>query len=336
MAENLVLGVFLVLPIVFGWLFTRFMRAKQLVPANLALTLAFVFLGLLGAEIYYRFIRDTTDSFGLTRASQVWFKRHYEFNQAGFRDSAELVGRRPPGKRRVTFIGDSFTAGHGIADVEARFPNRIREAHPDWDVNVLAANGLDTGAELGLLREAVVDKQLELDQVVLVYVLNDISDIVPEWQAILRRIYALKPSPLIDHSYFLNLVYYRTKAARDPGVSRYYDSVIGAYEGPIWAQQAARLREFAAVVRENGGALRVVTFPFIQAIGPDYPYRSVHERLDAFWREQGVPHLDLLTIYGPLRARDLVVNSQDAHPNAVAHAMAAEAVGDFVAQHLGD
>ena len=63
---------------------------------------------------------------------------------------------------------------------------------------------------------------------------------------------------------------------------------------------------------------------------------DVHGRLDAFWRAEGVPHLDLLTIYAPLAARDLVVSKQDAHPNAVAHAMAAQAVGDFVAQNLGE
>lgn len=260
-------------------------------------------------------------------------RRHYRFNEAGYRDSVELSLERPHGKRRITFIGDSFTAGHGIANVEDRFANRIRRARPDWDVNVLAANGFDTGNELRMVREAL-GRRLELDQVVLVYCLNDISDIVPGWGATLRRIFQRPPSRVIDHSYFLNLLYFRYRQARDPDIRRYYNFVADAYRGPIWERQQARLRELASTVHAGGGELRVVTFPFVHALGPGNEYVAIHGQLDEFWRTLGVPHLDLLSTYASHASSEMVVSREDAHPNARAHAMAADAIAPFIAANL--
>jgi hypothetical protein len=74
----------------------------------------------------------------------------------------------------------------------------------------------------------------------------------------------------------------------------------------------------------------VVTFPFLQHLGPGYEFRAVHAQLGKFWQELGVPHLDLLDLYEAHRNERLTVNSHDAHPNVRAHALAAEAILDFV------
>src|ERR1043166_10236465 len=83
-------------------------------------------LGFLGGEIYYRFIYDTTDSFNYTKVSRRWQARHYQKNAQTVRDNVNYQLRIPPVKRRITFIGDSFTAGHGVKNVEDRFANRNR------------------------------------------------------------------------------------------------------------------------------------------------------------------------------------------------------------------
>ena len=96
-------------------------------------------LVLLGLEVRYRFAYDRTDAFSLTRTSQRWFARHYRNNAWLLRDDVEYTLRKPPGTRRITFVGDSFTVGHGVADVGDRFANRIRAEEPGWDVQVAAA-----------------------------------------------------------------------------------------------------------------------------------------------------------------------------------------------------
>ena len=78
----------------------------------------------------------------------------------------------------------------------------------------------------------------------------------------------------------------------------------------------------------------VVTFPFLQNLGPNYPYADVHEKLNAFWTDQGIPHLDLLETYKPFKPSQLVVGKYDAHPNEFAHKKAAEAIDGFLDQEV--
>jgi hypothetical protein len=63
-------------------------------------------------------------------------------------------------------------------------------------------------------------------------------------------------------------------------------------------------------------------------------FKSVHEQLDRYWKENGVPHLDLLATFSNLPPAKLVVNPHDAHPNEYAHALAAEAIDEFLKREI--
>jgi lysophospholipase L1-like esterase len=311
-------------------------RAARLLMGNL-LVLAFLLsIAALLGEVYYRFFYDSTDGFGLTRTTMRWFRRHYQMNNAGVRDNLDYEVLLRPGRRRLTFLGDSFTAGHGIADVDQRFANLVRRMRPAWDVHVLAQNGWDTGHQLDLLGP-VLDRATQgsyrLDQVILVYCLNDISDIIPEWAQVAKRIFD-RPAPpyLVRHSYLLNTYYYRLLARSDGDISSYYQFTLRGYEGPIWAEQQRRLQLMNQLVRRRGGRLSIVIFPFLHALGSGYAYRGVHERLGAFLRAQGIPSLDLLPTFAGLSAREATLNPYDPHPSERAHRMAAEAIAPFADQ----
>jgi len=345
--ENLILAGFVLLPVLLATgLYLFFVRRRihrradatwrHLLLGN-ALVLAFLgSLLLLTGEVYYRFLYDATDSFGLTKVTQRWFERHFHYNTATFRDS--LPGYElepPPGVRRITFVGDSFTAGHGVADVEDRFANRIRALRPQERINIFAKCGWDTGHQLAFLTPENLGAY-KLDVVVLVYCLNDVSDIVPEWPRILERIYQGQQTGFfVQHSWLLNTWYFRWQAASDPDVADYYRFVSGAYEGTIWEQQKQRLRRLRDFIHARGGRLLVVTFPFLHALGPEYEYAPAHEKLDLLWRELDVPHLDLLSTYSGRKPDELTVNAFDAHPNEHAHAIAADAIQSFLERELG-
>ena len=298
-----------------------------------------VFLGaslVLGLEAYLRFAYDTTDSFALTRTTQRWFERHYRRNSWHVRDDVEYTVAKRTSRRRISFVGDSFTAGHGVADVSARFANRLRAAHPEWEIHVLARNGLDSATELRML-EHTLDRGYETDEIVLVYCLNDVVELLPEWRETVERIYGgVEDGFLVRNSYALNRLYFRLWRARDPEVMDYFAVVADAYEGAVWRRQKRILRRFAHLADERGIRFRVVTFPFLHALGPGYTYAPVHERLGGLWRALGVPHLDLLDVYADMRPDELVVNRFDAHPNERAHALAADAIGAFLERAAAD
>lgn len=231
--ENAILIGFAGCTLVSGILLLRFFKRQNARPkrpptwrswtAGNALVLFFLIsLLLAGGECYYRFFNDTTDAYMFTKVSRHWLRRHDRTNGTGVRDSIEYHWARAPGKRRITFLGDSFTVGHGVRDVEARFANRIRQRQPGWEIHVLAINGWETGNELALLESELRD-DYEFDTVVLVYMLNDISDLSPDY--FLRAVRRIAPrgplKSILNESYFLNAWYYRLRTAGDPDLGNY-------------------------------------------------------------------------------------------------------------------
>ncbi len=355
--ENIVLAAFFVVAIASGLGYRAVLRRhattppRQTGPGWLALatgnllalaTLVGLALGL--GEIHFRFVHDETDSFGLSKTSRAWLARHHGSNAEGFRDSVDYGHAYGEGRsathedrRVVTFLGDSFLAGYGVPDVEDRFANRLRRSHPEWDVRVLAELGADTASTTRILRDWIA-RGVSIGDLVLVYCLNDIQSVAPEAAAHDARILdyrrAERPYP-IRHSFLLDRLYHLWLVRRDPALDGYFDFLDRAYRGPAWAVQADRLRALVDVARDAGGRIRVVTFPFLHDTqgpvdGPDYPFREAHEILARFWRDEGIPHLDLREAYAGRIGVDLVVNRHDAHPNEEAHAIAAHAIETFL------
>ena len=345
LTETLLLCLFLVLPILvcaLAAVFFRFNRNRRtpagpgrLLAGNVLVLLCLLSLTLPCGEVYYRFIYDETDWAAYTKVSARWGKKHYRLNRAGFRDSIEYAPRMQPGKRRISFLGDSFTVGHGVKDVEKRFANLIRRRHPGWEIQTLARNGNDTGAEVELLDKCATDGY-QLDQVVLVYCLNDISDLPGEWKRTLADVSArVRRRPEIcDSSYFLDILFHRLVVARAPEVRNYGRQIEAGYRGVVWEEQRRRLQAVRDRVQSRGGRLLVVTFPFLDALGPEYPFQFAHDELAAWWKELGVPHLDLMPALKEFRPRALTVSAFDAHPNELAHSVAAEKIEGFLAEQI--
>ena len=113
----------------------------------------------------------------------------------------------------------------------------------------------------------------------------------------------------------------------------YYEEVEAAYKGPLWEIEKIGLLAFANMTQIRGGRLLVVTFPYM-----DVPlrFKSAHEQLDRYWKEQGVPHLDLLATFSNLPPAKLVVNPHDSHPNEYANGLAAEAIDEFLKQEIAN
>src|ERR1043165_1005606 len=347
MAENLLLALLLALPCLWSsllWLLAQRIRRRHkpkrlgtLFLANGLVTLLLLSLLAAGGEVYWRFLADTTESLSYARLTTRWFDRHWILNDANVRDNVEYQPLIAPGKRRVTFVGDSFTAAQGIKNVEDRFVNRIRRAHPGWEVHMMAVLGFDTGHELDRMDQVLKDGY-QIDEVVLVYCLNDVSDMMPEVKAAAARLRAEVDASgwLRRNSYLVDTLAHRLAMRRNPFMQGYYDLVRNGYEGDLWERQKKRLAAFRDLVAAHGGRLSVVTFPFVHDLGPNYPYQSVHVRLNRLWAELQVPHLDLLPVFKDLPPHQLMVNRFDAHPNEYAHALATAAIDRFLTERLPD
>jgi hypothetical protein len=282
---------------------------------------------------FYRLV-NLSDSFAASNMGRLWFWRNVRENNWGHRDNVDYTLQPAPGKRRIVFLGDSFTFGHGIADVEDRFANRLRrrleEAAPgQFEVYALSFPGWSTRAELSFLRP-LAERGFRADLVVLAYVLNDhidIGELAEQDRQQRAAMASLRPNTLLlRKSYLANFLYYRFAVMRLPVVRNYYDWALGGYESPFWDAHQRDLLFLRAYCKQFGARLAVVTFPFLHDLGPDYAFAGVHAKLDAFWRQQGVPHLDLMATFRPYEPSELTVNRFDAHPNEYAHGLAADAI----------
>jgi hypothetical protein len=331
------------LPVVLGLATLGFFRARvrgrarvgfaTLVAGNALLLLTLACAVLLAFEAQLRFGYDASDGDNRTRVSKRWFERHWRDNNVGVRDDVDYALRPPPGRRRITFVGDSFTAGHGVANVAARYPNLLRARHPEWEVHALAIPGLETPEETKLLRDLVA-RGYVLDVVVLEYYVENVGRFVPELREYFRALEAPMPQPLrflMQHSFALDTFAYRAQT-RWMYATGYWSGVYArAYSGEPWRAQQEAFVRFQQLVERNRGAFAVVTFPTLAGVEGR---RDMLQRVDAFWAERGVPHLDLLPVYEPHPARELVANPHDAHPSELAHRLAADAVERFLVERV--
>jgi len=335
---------FALLPVAIGFCALRFFRRLSrrgqairwpaLLAGNVLILAVLLSLLFLGFETYYRFVCDRTDAMGNTLVSTAWYKKYFHTNSLGLRDNIEYPMTRTPGKRRITFVGDSFTAGFGVKNVEDRFVNRIRRAHPEWEVHAAAKPGLDTSTEIDLLHTLTVSNHYQLDVVVLVYQINDIGEVMPGWVQEYRKMMAdnFRNGWLCQNSYFVNLFYHRWQLRQNSFMRKYFDEVEAAYGGRLWEVEKMGLSAFPNLTRMRGGQLLlVVTFPYLDQATR---FKSVHEQLDRYWKENGIAHLDLLPIFSNLPAATLVANPHDAHPNEYAHQLAAQAIDEFLKREL--
>lgn len=336
-------AAFVLAPVLLGWFAVRFLRQQArraaaarwpaLLAGNVLLLSFLLSLLFLGFETYYRFVCDRTDSMGNTRVSIAWTKRHVRLNAAGFRDNVDYAMPLTPGKPRVTFVGDSFTYGYGLKNVEDRFANRIRRLHPEWEIHVVAKPGLDTSTEVDAMHVLTVSNGYRPDWVVLVYQINDIGEVMPGWVEGYKKMMAdpFRQSWLCENSYFVNLFYHRWQLSRSSYMRKYFDEVEAAYRGPLWETEKLGLLAFHNLTRLRGGRLLVVTFPYLDAA---LRFKPVHEQLDQYWKERGIPHLDLLSVFSNLPPAKLVVNAHDAHPNEFAHELAMKAIDELLKRQI--
>ena len=323
-----------------GWIF----RKSHVYKGTSSWIKTFVWNGLIGlflisvifitGEAYYRFFVDTTDSFGLNKITKRWGDRHYQFNNYNWRDNIDYKLKKDTTRTRITIIGDSFTAGHGLKNVDDRFANILRTKHPEFDIHVLASNGFESNNQWNsLLKSSAIG--YETDVVILIYNLNDIAWTLPETKTIYNRIFSFDSGLgyLAKESYLLNMLAFRWFAMMDQNIKNYYHFVKDGYSGNSWAIQSELLAKFVAHCRANRIRLLVVTFPFLHNL-ENYEFAEAHFQLNEFWGNHQIPHLDLLDLYQQQKDKEMVINSYDAHPNEQAHTYAAQWIEKFLLEHI--
>lgn len=306
----------------------------KLVLWNLMILTFLVSIIFTTGETYYRFYVDTTDSFALNKISQRWNKRHFKLNNKDVRDNINYRTVKAKNKTiRISILGDSFSTGHGVKDVNDRFSNILRARYKKLEIHNFSFNGMNTSMQVRLL-EKLKSTDYSTDVFLLAFCLNDVDQNIPQAKQIYNDVKRFNSglSYFEKNSYFINTMAFRAYAQITPECKNYGQFVLEGYEGEAWKKQMKLFKEVQQLSKEMNTKLAVVTFPFLQKPYNEYQFKKAHAKLSAYWHANQVPHLDLLETYKPYLGESLTVNEFDAHPNEFAHQLAASAIESFLHQ----
>lgn len=296
-------------------------------------------------ELGFAAFFETTDAFNATNVSARWFERHVEpyRNRDGFRDRRNLTTRRKDdGKTRIAMIGDSFTIAQGVNNIEDRFSDLCevtingRQKPDEKPVEVL--NLGEFGWEVSVIESMIrvlIEKNYGPDIVVYVYMLNDIEGYDPRTEEVIKTIQQHQPKSFLwSSTYFFNWMHFLWRQKQAQRTVDYFPHLADSYREPPWRGVQLSLDSIREHCKAGGAEFRMVFFPFLHNLGPNYEFLHAHKSLAEYCEKHDVRYLDLEPILSEHRHQNLTVNRYDNHPNECCHKIVADAISNQLLNDL--
>jgi lysophospholipase L1-like esterase len=275
-----------------------------------------------GAEVRHQFPSDPRGYFdpGATLL--------YQINLLGFRGE-ETTRAKPPGLLRIVGLGDSFTFGIGVRaeDTFLAVLDANLRAHGEKSVEVLnlGVMGFDTPHEVALLRH--LGLQLDPDLVVLCFFLNDTQG------GATHELFNLPQDsepPLWRRLRLLDLA--ATALERRGQVQQLVASYRRSFQPDAngWLLAKQSLAQAKRLSRRRRFDLVLMIFPVLWDLSGDYPFQGIHTTVREAAESLEIPVLDLLPAFAGHDGPELWVHPTNQHANEVAHAIAGDALYNFL------
>jgi len=258
-----------------------------------------------------------------------------------YRDTVPFPENVSSDQHHILFVGDSFTFGHGLPNVEDRFSNRLRvDLDDEYPNRFLVSNISNVGKDLiwgELVMQHVFKDNHKVDTVIYVMCLNDIETFDKRTDKYYEKLAKHNPEFfLFSKTYFFNMAYFRFKQYTLPDVRGYYSSLSDYFDSDAFRKMKNKIDKVDRLCKDNGAELQLVVFPFLHNLGPNYPFHAAHEKIVGHCKDAGIRIVDLESTMSDHRDEYLVVNQFDAHPNKRANEIAAKAIREALIQPIID
>lgn len=324
-------------------------RAKK-AALRLGVVLFTLTLALAFAEAVARVVRD-----------EPWYERVGAAAQDLSGLERQTVGRfavfvRAPipttpkteGTCRILFLGDSFTYGLGVEDVDdvfvSRVTARLNAARPVSGIRTYESfNGGMPGTQtlhwVRFFQEAV--DRFHPDLVVTVFFIRDGTPDIASIQLIekvresMQRL--VEESALFRYSHLYRALHERRAQLE---FSRDYlrvmsDAYVGSEEETAeWQRAQNNLIWLRGQSHRRGIDFSIIIFPMLIELTDDHPLEKAMAEVERFSEDTEIPCASLMPLFRGEDPSALWVSPLDQHPNARAHAIAAEGVYRLVLERL--
>lgn len=241
-------------------------------------------------------------------------------NSIGFRDREFEVPKRA-GRKRILFLGDSFTLGWGVPFNQVcakQLENRLNKDRNDFEVVNMGIGNYNSAMEVELFK--LKGLKLNPDMVVLMYYIND-TEPTPEISNITYQ--------LCKHSYLLGyldakLTGLKMNIGSNDMLLDYYTSIYAEGSAGMKINKEA-IRELIKICRDRNIKLLIVNIPDLRRL-KEYPFAFATTYIRGLAQESRVPFLDLLPVFEKHEGKSLWVSQEDPHMNGNANILAAEEI----------
>ena len=260
---------------------------------------------------------------------KVWIRT----NNFGMRDSEPMSIERPS-VFRIVVLGDSFTFGFRVAGEET-YPSVLEQRlnqggrEDRFDVLNMGVSGYSTRDEALVLEHKALSWQPDL--IVVGYVLND-----PE-TAPVQPLTSYFQEPAVWQRFHLARLVARVKHGLDienRGGGDYY-RYLHAEGYPQWNGVVSALEEIRQLIEDQQIPVLMVIFPERpERRWGSYLYADLHQQVADVAQEKSFAVIDMLDRFRKHPPREMRVRLGDSHPSAGGHALAAEAIYEWIVNEL--
>jgi hypothetical protein len=302
--------------------------------ANILLLIGSLFFSLVLIEIslgiyFYMFPQTTGVCSG--KICKSWLKENWRTNSLGFRDKEWDFSESNKG---ALFIGDSFTAGFGVKEIE-RYSNIAGKKHISgirvYNTGVNNTDTLDTYNSL----KTLTPEKISPNFVVYQYYGNDI-------EYLLNLDWLKKPNPLqkfallfIENSFLFDMVlrpFYLTEFRET-----YHKNLIATYnDSELYSNHQTNIIKLFDHIKMTGAKNIFIVFPMLGSkellVQSEGLYVKKVEKIFTDHCNWGDKLVNISSLLNSIPSNNWTASKVDSHPSAIVH----EKIGQIVADAFGN
>jgi hypothetical protein len=262
---------------------------------------------------------------GEAYSGKIWGKKYWNpINNLGYRDEQ-------PNKNENTvfFIGDSFTAGWGVKDIQDRFGETAamelnKKGKKINEIN-LGRYGADTRLEYHLFEKFISKTGIKPDQVVLQFFVNDVDKFIPKNKKCVS-IPDSKPrwkNILIEGSYLVNYINSlypsnnsNLKTLKECEYTEQLKYVFNT--DSIWNKEEYQLNKFKNFSTKNKIPLTIIFFPFMEDLKVAKEL-NIENRITTYCKQNKIKLLNVTKLLDKVPREKRQVSVTDSHASAEVH-----------------
>ena len=312
-----------------------FLRKHKTIVQNILLLLCVIIIIIVTSETILGWqLSEKTFGSGFGPNSIRFNAEHVHLNTDKMRDR-EFSVLKPKNTIRIAGLGDSFTFGSGVKNVNDTFLKLIEkklnsqeERNVQYEVLNFGIAGRDTEDELNILKEKAL--KYNPDIIIISYVLNDFKNVDPAVKVSKKYVEIIPFASLwlrnILYSYAIAEMKLN-KIIEKLGLKTAPENVtLIEFESDINKRyNAALFDEIGKITRERDKKVVVVIFPVLYQL-KDYMFSEIHEFVRNASEKNGFFVIDLYNTYKEYDESEIIVNKYDTHPNELGHRIAADAI----------